>query len=94
MVEDTDMAKAREWFGKLLARPESLPVSFRLDGRTIAGLPEEWSLVTKRRRVDASIHETTFEATDPRDGIVRQRRGDAVLRLPGLRVGGLVHQHG
>ena len=68
-VGGEDMAKAREWFSRLFASADALPISFTLDGRAIAGLPEEWSPVATQRRIDANIHETTFEGADPETGL-------------------------
>ncbi|MBI4553995.1 MAG: alpha-galactosidase [Candidatus Latescibacteria bacterium] len=64
-----DMRKSREWAGRFITGSDALPVSFVLEERTIAGLPEDWQPVSSRRRIDATISETVFEGNDPRTGL-------------------------
>ena len=64
-----DMSASRAWSDRFLARPALLPVSFVLDGRAVAGIPEEWGPLSARRRIDANVIETVFEGRDPRTGL-------------------------
>ena len=64
-----DMLKSREWVGRLISGPASLPISFVFNGRAIAGIPEDWQPASIRRRIDASICETVFEGSDPGTGL-------------------------
>lgn len=64
-----DMGKSREWAGRFLSDPASLPISFRIDERSVAGIPEDWKPVSHRRRIDANILETIFEGHDAGSGL-------------------------
>jgi alpha-galactosidase len=63
------MDKNRLLAERFIASPDSLPISFRLDGKAVTGIPESWKPVSQRRRVDANIVETVFEGADPRSGL-------------------------
>ena len=64
-----DMTKSRMWAGRFISSPASLPIAFRLGGKTITGIPEDWKPVSRRRRIDANIIETVFEGNDPKIGL-------------------------
>ena len=64
-----DMRKAREWAGRFLDGPGSVPISFVYDGKLVRGIPADWQPVSTRRRVDANIVETVFEGADPATGL-------------------------
>ncbi len=55
---------SRSWAGRFLSGPASLPVSFRLDGRPAAGMPDAWQPAARRRRIDANIIETSGQFAD------------------------------
>lgn len=40
-----DMERSRAWTSQLFSGPTSLPVSFTLDGKIVAGIPAEWEPV-------------------------------------------------
>jgi alpha-galactosidase len=63
------MAMSRGWTGRFLSAPADLPVSFRLGGRKMAGIPETWEPSSRRRRIDASIVETVFEGREAESGL-------------------------
>ena len=64
-----DMERSRAWTSRWLSGPASLPVSFLLDGKAVAGIPADWEPVSKRRRIDANIVETIFEGRDAKTGL-------------------------
>jgi len=64
-----DTLNSREWTGRFIASPTSLPVSFVFDERPIVGIPEDWQPVSDRRRIDVDISETVFEGNDARTGL-------------------------
>ncbi len=64
-----DMLRSRSWVGPFLAGPEQLPISFRYDGKKIAGIPAAWSPTREERRIDANIVETVYTGTDPKTGL-------------------------
>jgi alpha-galactosidase len=64
-----DMERSRAWASRLLARPASLPISFKLDGKLMTGIPADWEPVARRRRIDANLMETLFEGREPRTGL-------------------------
>ena len=64
-----DMAGIRRWTGGFLVDPGRLPVSFRLDGQSVIGIPEAWQPSSSRRRIDANIVETVFEGREPATGL-------------------------
>ncbi|MEP7359152.1 MAG: alpha-galactosidase, partial [Anaerolineales bacterium] len=64
-----DMAQSRDWAKQHLAKAADLPISFRLAGRLIRGLPDSWQPTVRARRLDANIIETVFDGTDPQTGL-------------------------
>ncbi len=67
--QPADIAASRTWAAVYLSDPAGLPVSFRLDGQPVRGIPATWAPTVARRRIDANIVETTFEGTDPATGL-------------------------
>jgi alpha-galactosidase len=63
------MAQSRAWAQCYLANAAGLPVSFKLDGKPVRGIPKEWRPVARRRILDANIVETVFEGSDPATGL-------------------------
>ncbi len=63
------MAKSRKWTERFLADPAHIPVSFKLDGKAISGIPTDWRPSAGARRVDAAIMEKTVEGKDPNTGL-------------------------
>lgn len=63
-----DMLKSREWTSRFID-PADLPISFSLDGKSIAGIPAEWEPSVRRRRIDANIIETVIEGDDGKTGL-------------------------
>jgi len=68
-TDSADMAKSREWTGRFVSSPAGLPVSFKLDGKPITGIPADWEPSVRKRRVDANIMETVFEGRQPKTGL-------------------------
>jgi len=64
-----DMDRGRGWTNRLFSSPTSLPISFMLDGKAVAGIPEDWGSRSSRRRIDANIIETVFEGHDAKTGL-------------------------
>lgn len=64
-----DMLQSISWMGRFVSTPVNLPISFNFDGKAIAGIPEEWNPVSRRRRIDANIIETIFEGNDVKTGL-------------------------
>ncbi len=64
-----DMSRSRTWTSRFFSSPANLPISFALDGKAVAGIPDDWSPVSRRRRVDANIVETAFEGRDAKTGL-------------------------
>ncbi|MFB3893980.1 MAG: alpha-galactosidase [Phycisphaerae bacterium] len=64
-----DMDLCRAWTGKFLSGGENLPISFKLDGKAVAGIPAAWRPTRTRRRVDANIIETVFDGRDGKTGL-------------------------
>ena len=64
-----DMARSRTWTARFLSGPANLPISFLLDGKPVAGIPEAWQPSSRRRRIDANIIETVFEGREPATGL-------------------------
>ncbi len=64
-----DMTRSRMWAGRFVSGPASVPISLRLGGKAITGVPEDWEPVSRRRWIDANIVETMFEGTDPETGL-------------------------
>ena len=64
-----DMEKSREWTARYFSSPAQLPVSFKVDGKMLTGIPDEWKPVSRKRRVDANIIETIFEGNDAKTGL-------------------------
>jgi alpha-galactosidase len=58
-----------EWVGRYLSAPADLPVSFALGGKTITGIPDEWSVVPAERRETGGVKEMVFTGTDPATGL-------------------------
>ena len=63
-----DMQKSRDWTARLFSSPAQLPISFKVDGKMITGIPDDWKPVSRKRRVDANIIETIVEGTDTTTG--------------------------
>jgi len=63
------MLKMGEWSAHFLATSARLPVTFKLDGKTISGIPDDWNPVARKYRIDANIIETIFEGTDAETGL-------------------------
>ena len=64
-----DMNRSRAWTGRFLSDPASLPISFKLDGTAVTGIPAGWRPTRRRRRVDANLIETVFEGRDDKTGL-------------------------
>ena len=64
-----DMQKARELARRYFSSPGDIPTSFQYGGKTIRGIPQEWKPTSSRRRIDASIVETTYEGVDSETGL-------------------------
>ena len=64
-----DMLKSRQWTAGFLSSPGQLPIAFKVDGRAVTGIPDDWKPVTRKRRIDANLIETIFEGTDPASGL-------------------------
>jgi alpha-galactosidase len=64
-----DMLKKREWSSLFICNPAQLPISFKLDGKTITGIPTDWKPASRKRRIDANIIETICEGTDATTGL-------------------------
>ena len=47
----------------------TLPISLKLDGTEVNGIPEAWHPTTRHRRIDANICETVFEGSDAESGL-------------------------
>jgi alpha-galactosidase len=63
------MLQGQAWAKHFFSRPADLPISFVLDNKAIHGIPQEWSPVVRKRRIDNSRSETVFEGTDPKTGL-------------------------
>ena len=59
-----DMLKSRQWTSRFLSSPGRLPIAFKVNGKAVAGIPDDWKPVTRKRRIDANLIETIFEGTD------------------------------
>ena len=57
------------WTGRFVSGSASVPISLRLGGKAITGIPEDWEPVSRRRWIDANIVETMFEGADPETGL-------------------------
>jgi hypothetical protein len=57
------MGRSRAWAARYFAGPATLPISFVLDGKRIAGIPDAWEPTVSRRTIDANIAEMVFEGT-------------------------------
>lgn len=68
-TQPADMAKIREWTGRFLSGPTEIPISFKLDGKAVTGIPDAWQPVSRKRRIDANIVETVFEGRKGRTGL-------------------------
>ena len=55
--------------GGFITDPACLPISFKLDGKAMAGIPADWHAVAGKRRIDATIVETVFEGHDAKSGL-------------------------
>jgi alpha-galactosidase len=64
-----DMQLRRNWTDRFFSKPSDLPISFSLDGKPLAGIPEAWRPVVRRRRIDANIVETVFEGREAQSGL-------------------------
>jgi len=64
-----DMAKSRAVAERFLSDPGRLPIAFKMDGKPIAGIPNDWKPVSKRRCIDTNLVETVFEGSDPATGL-------------------------
>lgn len=67
-TSSADMLRSREWTGRFL-EGGGPPISFRYGGREMHGIPAAWNPVERRRRIDANLVETVFEARDPATGL-------------------------
>ena len=63
------MAQSRAWSEPFFANAGVLPISFKLHGSAIRGIPDAWQPTARQRRVDANIVETTYEGADPNSGL-------------------------
>lgn len=63
-----DMTRSRAWENRYLCDATSLPITFKVDGTMVAGIPRNWNPTSKRRRIDANIVETVFEGKHPACG--------------------------
>jgi len=63
------MAFSRKWAGRFINTPSALPVSFSLDGKPIAGIPDAWQPAATVRRINANILEKVFEGYEPCTGL-------------------------
>lgn len=64
-----DISRSRALIRQFLSSPESLPISFILDGKHFHGIPGEWHSTIIRRRIDSNICEIVFEGRDPNSGL-------------------------
>ena len=64
-----DMERSRAWTSRWLSSPSSVPVSFVLGDKAVAGIPADWKPVSERRRIDANIIETVFEGREAKSGL-------------------------
>ncbi len=64
-----DMLKSRQWTSRFLSSPGRLPIAFKVNGKAVAGIPDDWKPVTRKRRIDANLIETIFEGTDSASGL-------------------------
>ena len=63
------MERSRGLAERLLSQPGALPVTFKLGGIEISGIPEPWHPTATRRLLDACMVETVFEGRDPGSGL-------------------------
>ena len=63
------MASLRAWSEPFFSSAANLPISFELAGQPIRGLPDSWHPVSRRRRIDANLSETIFQAAHPASGL-------------------------
>lgn len=64
-----DMSIVRAWMARYFSAADVLPISLRLDGQSVRGIPATWQPSVHRRPIDANIIETVFESADPRTGL-------------------------
>lgn len=64
-----DLDRRRAWEARYLSRAADLPLTFTYGAQVIRGLPEAWQPTAHRRRLDATMSETVYTATDPQTGL-------------------------
>ncbi|MDD4889362.1 MAG: alpha-galactosidase [Phycisphaerae bacterium] len=68
-TDAADMVTSREWAKRFFSTAADVPISFRLDGKEIQGIPADWSPAVSRHRIDANIVQTAFNGHDVRTGL-------------------------
>ena len=69
LASAADMARAHALAAQFFVRAADLPLTFTYGGQTYHGLPAAWQPTQRTRRVDATMHETVWEAADPATGL-------------------------
>jgi|GEM_PF-6088545 len=89
-----DMRRNRETATRFFASPSSLPVSFVFDEKPVSGIPALWNSKISTRSIDANIHETVFEGTDPTTGLNLRIEYTAYRDFPVIEWVGWLTNHG
>ena len=64
-----DWERFAVWSDSLFGEASKLPVRFLYDGRSVVGIPDEWSPRRSFRRADSTIAVTAYEGRDPKTSL-------------------------
>ncbi len=89
-----DLAQSRAWSERPFAKAADLPITFKLAGQLIRGIPPAWQPATRQRRLDANLVETVYEGADPHSGLRVRVESTRYLDFPVIEWVAWLTNHG